>query len=201
MCAASISFVNCQSHWHRWPFWPFRNNLFLILPSIYICLAPDSNMTKRDSSTADLDFPRNLRFDSWSQPMNPYRHRHASEAASSSAADSPSRQGLRLPGTPATPSHYPPPPQFGYSSSAPAIPVPTADQNWHHQGADRDVSTSPGTSYPYIQRSHYIPIRHSSAKIDDHGGWQSRNGTQSSTAFFLQWNDWSCTTTGRRLCR
>ena len=141
-------------------------------------------MTKRDSSTADLDSPRNLRFDSWSQPMNPYRHRHASEAASSSAADSPSRQGLRLPGTPATPSHYPPPPQFGYSSSAPAIPMPTANQNWHHQGADRDVSTSPGTSYPYIQRSHYIPIRHSSAKIDDHGGWQSRNGTHRQPHFF-----------------
>ena len=34
----------------------------------------------------------------------------------------------------------------------------------------RDVSTSPCTSYTYIQRSHYVPIRHSSAKIGDHGG-------------------------------
>ena len=48
----------------------------------------------------------------------------------------------------------------------------------------RDVSTSP--KHTYIQRSHYIPIRHSSAKIDDHGGWQSGNGMQSSTGIFLQ---------------
>jgi len=66
--------------------------------------------------------------------MNPYRHRHASEAASSSAADSSSRQGLRLPGTSTAQGYYPPA-QFGYSSSAPAIPMPAANQNWHQQEA------------------------------------------------------------------
>ena len=91
-------------------------------------------MTKRDSSSADLDSPRNLWFDSWSQPMNPCRHRHASEAASSSAADSSTRQARRLPGTSTTPGSHQPPP-FGYSSSAPAIPMPTASHNWHHQEA------------------------------------------------------------------
>ena len=96
-------------------------------------MAPDCNMTKRDSSSADLVSPRNLRFDSWSQPMNPFRHRPASEAASSSTADSSTREGLRLPGTSAPGYHLPPP--FGYLSSAPAISMPTASQNWHHQEA------------------------------------------------------------------
>ena len=63
---------------------------------------------------------------------------HASEAASSSAADPSTRQALRVPGTSTTPgSHRISPPPFGYSSSAPAIPMPTASQNWHwhHQEA------------------------------------------------------------------
>ena len=140
-----------------------------------MCLAPECNMTKRDSSFADLDSPRNLRFDSWSQPMNPFRHRHASEAASTLQLLIPLQdkhfvcqahlrhQDLTNP----TPSIWLLVIGASHSNAncqsklAPPRSIPASI---------RDVSTSPGPSYTYIQRSHYVPIRHSSAKIDDHGG-------------------------------
>lgn len=94
-------------------------------------LAPVCSMTKtkRDSSSADLDSPRNLRSDSWSQPMSPFRPRHASGAASSAAAASSSRQGLRLPGTSVSQgsnqaAHH------CYSSSAPSVPMPNSNPSW-----------------------------------------------------------------------
>lgn len=42
------------------------------------------NMTKRDSSTANLASPRDLRMDSWLSPMSTNRHRPSTGAASSS---------------------------------------------------------------------------------------------------------------------
>ena len=88
-------------------------------------------MTKRNSSSADLDSPRDLRFDSWSQPMTTYRQRHASEAvASSAAAAASSSQGLRLPGT-SSPYGSSPLNSYGYATSAPSVPMPTTHPTWH----------------------------------------------------------------------
>ena len=87
-------------------------------------------MPKRDSSSADLDSPRDLRFDSWSHPMSTYRQRPSSSAASSSAAAASSNQGLRLPG------YYSacwsnPQATYGYAAASASVPMPRNDSNWH----------------------------------------------------------------------
>ena len=86
-------------------------------------------MTKRDSSCAELASLRDLRFDSWSQPMSAYRSRHPSGAASSSAAAASTRQGLRLPGSSSASGSHPET-TYGYATSAPSPPMPNINPTW-----------------------------------------------------------------------
>jgi hypothetical protein len=62
--------------------------------------------------------------------MSTYRQRHASGAASSSAAAASSRQGLRLPGTSSSHGSNPVT-AYGYTTSAPGVPMPTMYPTWH----------------------------------------------------------------------
>jgi len=103
--------------------------------------------------------------------MNPYRHRHASEAASLSAADSSSRQGLRLPGTSAAQGFYPPAP-FGYSSSAPVTPMPTSNPTWHQQEAyplQSEMSRHRRVLHTHIFTSGTPVHRLMITEVDNHG--------------------------------
>ena len=87
-------------------------------------------MPKRDSSSADLASPRDLRFDSWSHRMSTYRQRPSSSAASSSAAAASSSQGLRLPGYHSA-HRSNPQATYGYAAAPASVPMPRNDSNWH----------------------------------------------------------------------
>lgn len=144
---------------------------------LFNLLAPVSNMTKRNSSSADLDSPRDLRFDSWSQPMTTYRQRHASEAvASSAAAAASSSQGLRLPGT-SSPYGSSPLNSYGYATSAPSVPMPTTHPTWHQPEhyipiTIAAVPKSEGTSHPTFQGGDHRPWSQPGSPIDGHGNRQ-----------------------------